>query len=439
MKRGQIRFSMDETCIKSKLFSNIARENNPTSFTRKSPLGIEELITILLTRKGLSTKMDLRNFYKEKLDKKKVSNVAFHKRRMKFNPEAIAFLNDNRIYNYYQTEENLKKFKNNFIIAVDGSKVVIPTTEETLEYFGGQVNQTRTVATLGLSTVYDVLNNMIFEGSINRYDYSEREAAERHINTLQEFLGEQDKIVLFDRGYLSIKLLLHLMNTDNKFIFRLSKIQFKREQKKMKSNDECIDIEFTRDRINYYRNTPIADQLKKLESINLRFIKVMLDSGEEEYLLTNLDQINFTYKDISYLYNMRWGIETVYDMLKNQVLMSNFSGKKPIIIQQDIYISIYLCNLINDIVNETQDEFETENTKEYKHEMKINKNLAIGILKSDLLRILITDDDEIRHILFEIIYDDIKSNILPVRKDRSYKRIIKTPSYKYPMSKKRSF
>ena len=271
-------------------------------------MDLVDLIISLITRKGLSAKMDIRNFYKAKEVKFKISNVAYYKQRMKLNPEAISFLNNNRIDNYYSTEPNLKKFKEHFITAIDGSKVVLPTTNELLEHYGGQKNKTKTVAMLGFSTVYDVLNNMVFEGIIDRYDYSERALAECHLDALEGFLGDAKRIVLFDRGYLSTKLLLYLLNTNSKFVIRLSTIQFKREQKNMKSNDEWIDINFTNDRINPYRNTPLADIMREIKSLNLRFVKIILDNGTEEYLLTNLNTEIFTYDDINYLYNLRWRI-----------------------------------------------------------------------------------------------------------------------------------
>ena len=167
MKKAHILFESDEQCIKSDLFLDIARQDNIASFTRKRVMDLVDLIISLITRKGLSAKMDIRNFYKAKEVKFKISNVAYYKQRMKLNPEAISFLNNNRIDNYYSTEPNLKKFKEHFITAIDGSKVVLPTTNELLEHYGGQKNKTKTVAMLGFSTVYDVLNNMVFEGIID--------------------------------------------------------------------------------------------------------------------------------------------------------------------------------------------------------------------------------------------------------------------------------
>ena len=165
----------------------------------------------------------------------------------------------------------------------------------------------------------------------------------------------------------------------------------------MKSNDEWIDINFTNDRINPYRNTPLADIMREIKSLNLRFVKVILGNGTEEYLLTNLNTEFFTYDDINYLYNLRWKIETVYDILKNKIQMVNFTGEKSRIIEQ----YIYLCNLMHSVVNETQKEFDQENDKEYKYEMKINKNLAIGVLKEDFIEIILSKNPEERHILFE--------------------------------------
>lgn len=439
MNGSQIRINEDIVLIQQDVFRDIARGDNSNNFRRERKMGLKDLVFSLMTRKGISSNMDIRNYYKSKNIDESISNPGFHKQRMKLNPEAFILLNNHHVKSFYEMETDLKKYKNHYVLAIDGSKVVLPTTEETLEVYGGQSNKSKTVAMLGFSTVYDVLNNMILDGIIDRYNYSERASAVIHLNKLTDYLGDSKRIILFDRGYPSAKLLLFMINTPSKFVMRLSSAQFKREQKSMKTDDEWIDINFTQDRINSYRGTPFAEELRKIQRINLRFVKIYLPNDNVEYLLTNLESDIFKEENIGELYHMRWGIETVYDVLKNKVQMANFSGKKPIVIEQDIYVSIYLCNLIQDIVRDVQKEFDEKNEKQYKYEMVINKNLAIGVMKEDLILILLMDDQQKQQKMFDRIYKDIRKNVVPVRPSRSYERVCKYPSYKHPLTKKRSF
>jgi IS4 transposase len=439
MNDSQIRINKDIILIQQDAFRDIARGDNSNNFRRERKMGLKDLVFSLMTRKGISSNMDIRNYYKTKNIDDSISNPGFHKQRMKLNPEAFAFLNNHHVKSFYEMETDLKKFKNHYVFAIDGSKVVLPTTEETLEVYGGQSNKSKIVAMLGFSAIYDVLNNMILDGTIDRYNYSERASAEIHLNKLTDYLGDSNRIILFDRGYPSAKLLLFMINTPNKFVMRLSSIQFKREQKSMKTDDQWIDINFTQNRINPYRGTPFAEELRKVKGLTLRFVKIHLPNDDVEYLLTNLESDIFSEENIGELYRMRWGIETVYDVLKNKIQMANFSGKKPIIIEQDIYVSIYLCNLIHDIIRDVQKEFDENNEKQYKYEMTINKNLAIGIMKEDLIHILLMNNQQKQQKMFDRIYKDIRINIVPVRPERSYERGSKYPSYKHPLTKKRSF
>ena len=52
----------------------------------------------------------------------------------------------------------------------------------------------------------------------------------------------------------------------------------------------------------------------------------------------------------------------------------------------------------------------------------INQTVSIGILKNDLIYILLETDDQKKNILFQQIYEDISKNLVPIRPDRHYTR-----------------
>ena len=55
--------------------------------------------------------------------------------------------------------------------------------------------------------------------------------------------------------------------------------------------------------------------------------------------------------------------------------------------------------------------------------MVINQTISIGILKNDLIYIILEKDKEKQKVLFNNLYNDISKNLVPVRPDRHYKRI----------------
>ena len=99
----------------------------------------------------------------------------------------------------------------------------------------------------------------------------------------------------------------------------------------------------------------------------------------------------------------------------------NFTGTKPQLLLQDIYSTIYVSNLAEDIILETQQELD-EKDKNYKHKMAINQTVSIGILKNDLIYIMLEKDKDKQEALFNNLYDDISKNLVPVRPNRHYKR-----------------
>jgi hypothetical protein len=384
--------------------------------------------------------MELRSFKKLLGLKDTISKVGYLKQRLKLNPVAFLGLARHHAENFYKDIQMVKKKNGYLVLAVDGSVLNIPTTEENLITYGNASNKNmKPHAQLGISCLYDTINKMIVDCSINRWKFNEREQALVHIDNKLEVMGTHPSVIILDRGYPSGEFFIELMERQQKFLFRLSATNFKQEQKQMKNDDCLIEIVFDKTRINPYRGTPTADKLVKAGSIHLRFVRILLQSGEYEYLVTNLTPEEFSTKEIGELYSLRWGIETVYDDLKNKLSMENFTGTKPILLEQDIYATIYLCNIMNDIMLEAQMELEQEDGHDGKHDMSINKNIAIGIMKEDLIHFILEKSDRKRKARMLAIVDEIKRNLLPIRKGRHYPRTKGVRAGKYSNSRKKSY
>jgi len=50
--------------------------------------------------------------------------------------------------------------------------------------------------------------------------------------------------------------------------------------------------------------------------------------------------------------------------------------------------------------------------------MMINQTVSIGILKNDLIYILLETNEKKKSILFQQIYEDISKNLVPIRPER---------------------
>jgi hypothetical protein len=81
----------------------------------------------------------------------------------------------------------------------------------------------------------------------------------------------------------------------------------------------------------------------------------VLSNGKIEVLMTSLlDQEMFIATELGILYNMRWGIETAYDRLKNKFLLMYFTGHKTESIYQDVYATLFVHNLHQLFIQEAQ-------------------------------------------------------------------------------------
>ena len=298
---------------------------------------------------------------------------------------------------------------------------------------------TKPQASIGLGCLYDVMNRMIIESDCNCCKFDEMSVAESQIDRVYETIGtKQPFLVVMDRGYPSTPAFIRMMDKNIYFLVRLKNSDYKNEQASLDCDDRWVDIELDKSRVRHYEGTVMADRMRELGHIHLRMAKIHLDEGNYEVLLTNLPTEKFSTAQLADLYHMRWSIETAYETLKSRLQIENFTGTKPQLLLQDIYSTIYVCNLSEDIILETQQEL-NEKDKMYKHKMAINQTIGIGILKNDLIYIILEKDKEKQEALFNKLYDDISKNLVPVRPDRHYKRTKGQLAGKYSNTHKRAF
>jgi len=116
----------------------------------------------------------------------------------------------------------------------------------------------------------------------------------------------------------------------------------------------------------------------KKSKLNIRVVRVVLDTGEIETLITNLPEEEFETACFNDLYFMRWSIEGKYNSLKNKLLAEHFSGKTRLAIEQDFYATICTANLITLTKGAADEQICQENArKSLKYEYQANEKLAI--------------------------------------------------------------
>jgi len=292
-------------------------KDNCTHFTRNRKLTCTRLLMLILSGVHTSIQLATDDFY-ERINRKEdtVSKQAVSKARTNLDPDIIKEIfkttvketckcSDLELYN--------KKYR---LCAIDGSDIALDNANELKEFFGCS-GSAKNATTAMCSVAYDPLNNLILDASLNPYKTDERTAAREHIAVISA-LPKKKKVqmlYIFDRGYPSREFFAELVDGKTSFLLR-TRAKFNVDFDKV-THDEKINFEH------------------KGRIYNVRVIKVVLDTGEIETLVTNLSEKDLPYDEAGNLYFKRWVIETKFNSLKNKLELENMSGRRPVTVFQD--------------------------------------------------------------------------------------------------------
>jgi hypothetical protein len=364
------------------------------------PIEIDNFVNFINLSKG---SFKIQNFTKS----------AFVQKRRKINPDVFKHLSEVIIKNtYIPSNLSIKRFNGLRILAVDGSKITLPFTQELKLFFGESKNQYETSIVQAMSSVlYDVLNHLAIDSVLENIKTGERDLALKHKSH-----WKQNDLIIYDRGYPSYDFKYEHIKAGIDYLIRVKKNHSKLVSSFVgsKKRTQIVDIKPQEKHIftgkEYDKNT----------KIRVRLVRVDLPNGEVEVLMTSLlDSQIYPASMFKELYFLRWGVETFYDELKNKLKVEFFTGYSKITIQQDFFCAIFISNLQSVIVNGLEEEMKVMNANT-KLDYKINTNLSYGFLKNRILELLIKEAP------LESVFKELENlflqNTIPIRKNRNNKR-----------------
>jgi hypothetical protein len=183
----------------------------------------------------------------------------------------------------------------------------------------------------------------------------------------------------------------------------------------------------------------LKNELKAGDKIKVRAIKVVLENGDIEVLLTSLlSQDIYKTEIFKEFYFKRWGVEISYDILKNIFNIENFTGLTQVAINQDFFAIILTNNICSLVMSDVMEEKVSlyNKKKKRKYFYQLNRNFSIGCMK-DKLVLMLMKNTRIEKI-YHLIEDEIISNLVPIKPDRSFPRN-RNSSTKFPVAKKDGF
>lgn len=411
--------------------------SNEKDFTRKRKIMPADIVKYEFNKRGLTSKMEIRNFNKIS-NTNNISSPGMFKQREKLNPEAFVYLTQKNLKLFYcDSTDEVKTYKGYILTGIDGSDFEVPNTPMARKQYNGKLQDQ--CARVTVSTCYDLLNKYTLDTIIEEYNHSEIDMFLRHNETIDNngLLGNFKSINIADRNYKSLSLFYHYTKQNKKFLIRTAASAYKMEKENMKSNDEFIEIGYEYNRAKYYKDndSKLYEYLKSGNTIKLRCVKIILDTGEIEYLLTNLDFEEFSYEEINELYNLRWKIEINYKHLKNNIKIECITSSKPVLIKQDIYSQVLVANILQAYINDSDKALEE---LKHKHKVKTNKNMAIGIFKDTFIYILLEDDGDKRAKMMDELIEEMELYIVYEIPDRKNTRK-NNPKNRYNINQRKSF
>lgn len=375
---------------------------NETAFTRNRKLSFPVMIALTLNFLSRTMQIEIDDFFSNVLERKNdaPTKQAFFKARKKIKPDAFSELFQMTRDMIFENKK-IKRYKDYRIFAIDGSEFRIDRTKENAELFKPRGNTSDNKSNAKISLLFDALSNYVIDAQIGSISTNEREYAKNNLEYFSTICDGND-IVIFDRGYPSKDLIATMSEMKCKYLMRLQDSTFK-GIKDTQSNDFRINIKNG-------KNTYSA-----------RIVRVKLNSGETETLITNITEKEFKAEDFKTLYFYRWGIETVYDTLKNKLLAERFSGKSTVAVLQEYYAMMFILNCIA-AMSATVERKLASTKAGCKYRYHTNVNLMIGYLKYRLSSMLLFKRKAL-DICRELIFLSMKQPV-PVIKGRSAPRPI---------------
>ncbi len=407
------------------------------NYIRKRKVLPKDIILYELNKKGLSTKMEILNFNNIN-SVQNISSPGLFKQREKLNPNAFLYLMQMLLKDFYTSyKKEVKTYKGYILTAIDGSDFEIPNTKNSRYQYNGK--QQKQSARITVSTCFDLLNHYTLDTIVEKYDYSETKMAQMHYESIKEnqILGKFKSIRIMDRNYRNLSNIYSYIKDDEKFIIRIASSVYEKENQAMKTNDEIIEIGYEYNRVKYYKKTDpeLYEYLNTGNKIKVRCVKVLLDNGETEVLLTNLPNNEFSTQELKELYNLLWQIEINYKNLKNNLKIECISSSKEILIKQDIYSQVLVSNMLQAFINDNEEKIKQE---KYKNKMKINKNMSVGIFKNTLIFILLEENSKKRLEMMDKLAIALERYIVPIKPGRKNKRIT-NPKNRHHINQRKSF
>lgn len=328
-----------------------------------------------------------------------VSASAYSQARYKLKHTAFIELNQAAVVDTLYGDDDYQRFWGFRILAVDGSKLVLPDCPDVRGTFGtiawangksAEIEGERPYALA--SVLYDVLNRVALDARLGKAKAYEVDLAVGHLAHTRA--GD---LLTMDRNYPAYRLLAELNQRGRDFVIRCSAASFAQVRQMLKGegpDSQTVTL------------TPCAAQrpgirdLRLPLSVTVRLVRVLLSTGEYEVLVTSLlDGDLYSTEGFRELYHWRWGIETFFGLLKTRLELENFTGMGAEAVRQDFHAAVYLSGLESLLTDTAQMMLDAKTTQ---YPQTVNRAVSFNAIKNYALDLLLSGNLETDRLLEQL-------------------------------------
>jgi hypothetical protein len=357
--------------------------------------------------------------------KQPISASSFSDARKKLDENIFKVLNQ-RIIEACDEHDNAQYlWFNHRLFGVDGSKLNLPRE---LTDNGYKIPSDNAHYPQGLlSCLYQLTSKIPYDFDLVNHA-NERQCALAHLKTL-----DTNDVVVYDRGYFSYALLYYHLQSGVHPIFRLQKNTFKEIDafRISQQTDQIITLLPSKD-----AQRDIRKQYPDIQfaALTMRLVKYTL-AGNTYCIGTTLMDRQYTIEALKDVYHARWGIEELYKVSKDMIVVDDFHGRSERTVKQELFAHFVLItmsrlcsneseNLLSSLLNLKPDE------RDAKQKIQVNFKNCLATVSRHLEEIMFVPARCIKNVMDDIVCS-ISRYRQKTRPGRSYVRKSMKPVSKW--------
>ncbi len=380
-------------------------------FTRNRRLPLQDLLPLLLYPRAKSTDIELLEF-SHLIGKPNVNKSDFSKRRRLIPADYLKALHRDIVSDIY-AGSNISMWHGHLLLAADGTTYSLPNTPSIKKIFleGRKTGRGEQALARGV-VVKDVYNDVVLASNMECYGRDEIALLIEELKQLPDTVGTMSPVLILDRKFCAYTLLAALIQWDLGFIIRV-------KEKFNAKVDAFIASGKTEQELTLIPASTTIKKIRRLygRDVPCSFPVRVVRLSENVVVMTSVRKVSLLDGDND-VYHLRWDDETTIGFLKNNLQIEIFSSSRLNTMRQDFQAKTILYNIISVLCRRAAELRHDEKPR------KINRNIALGILKLNFILFTKTTPLQFKEFL-EKVLSEMDRFTIPIRPGRHNPRVFR--------------